>query len=499
MTFPAKKNTMPIRFEEMENAGKAMSKCKWILLLILLLVVYLLAGAVFPFIRYQDMPDGSRVLNSLEKQMEEYGQGDRAILLETAQEAWEYRIRLLQDAQESIILSTFDMRPGESTSDIAALLLQRAQAGVKVRILVDGFSAQSHMEGKEIFYALSSHPNIEIRMYNPVNLFLPWKSQGRLHDKYLIVDEKAYILGGRNTFDYFIGDYPSDSKSYDREVLIYAGDAESLQETASSLVLIREYFEEIWQSDVCKLFHDREALADKKEVKRQRQLLQERYDMLTAVYPQYFEAFDGFEAGWPVEGIGLLANPTGIYGKEPVVFAGLTALMAEAQNRVVLHSPYAVLNDDMVERLQEVTAAVPDASLMINSVANGDNVFASSDYLYRQKKVLDTGMRLYEYEGGISYHGKSLLIDGDISVIGSYNLDLRSTYMDTELMLVLKSPQLNHELEEYMKSYEEDSRLVLAVDTYEVPEGVTPQEMSLPKKVMYKILGCLMTPFRCLI
>lgn len=221
--------------------------------------------------------------------------------------------------------------------------------------------------------------------------------------------------------------------------------------------------------------------------------------MLTAGYPQYFEAFDGFETGWPVEGIGLLANPTGIYGKKPVVFAGLTALMAEAQNRVVLHSPYAVLNDDMVERLQEVTAAVPDASLMINSVANGDNVFASSDYLYRQKKVLDTGMRLYEYEGGISYHGKSLLIDGDISVIGSYNLDLRSTYMDTELMLVLKSPQLNHELEEYMKSYEEDSRLVLAVDTYEVPEGVTPQEMSLPKKVMYKILGCLMTPFRCLI
>lgn len=476
-----------------------MSKWKWLLLLALLFVFYLLAGAVLPFIRYQDMPDGNQVLNKLEKQMEEYGQEDRAILLETAQEAWEYRIRLLQDAQESIILSTFDMRPGESTSDIAALLLQRAQAGVKVRILVDGFSAQSHMEGKEIFYALSSHPNIEIRLYNPVNLLLPWKSQGRLHDKYLIVDEKAYILGGRNTFDYFIGDYPSDSKSYDREVLIYAGHAEGSQETKSSLLLIRQYFEAIWQADCCKPFHDREELAEQKEVKRQRQLLQDRYDMLTAGYPQYFEAFDALAAGWPVEGIGLLANPTGIYGKEPVVFAGLTALMAEAQERVVLHSPYAVLNEDMVKRLQEVTEAVPDTTLMINSVANGDNVFASSDYLYRQQKVLDTGVKLYEYEGGISYHGKSLLIDGDISVIGSYNLDLRSTYMDTELMLVLKSPQLNRELSGHMKSYEEDSRRVLDRDTYEVPEGVTPQEMPLPKKIIYKILGCLMTPFRCLI
>ena len=45
-----------------------------------------------------------------------------------------------------------------------------------------------------------------------------------MHDKYVIVDELAYILGGRNTFDYFIGDYPNKNMSYDREVLIYNTD-----------------------------------------------------------------------------------------------------------------------------------------------------------------------------------------------------------------------------------------------------------------------------------
>ena len=73
---------------------------------------------------------------------------------------------------------------------------------------------------QELFYALSSHPNVEIRIYNPLNLLTPWKLMGRMHDKYVIVDEKAYLLGGRNTFDYFIGNYTDENVSYDREVLV---------------------------------------------------------------------------------------------------------------------------------------------------------------------------------------------------------------------------------------------------------------------------------------
>lgn len=62
------------------------------------------------------------------------------------------------------------------------------------------------MRGDPYFEALAGMENVEIKIYNPVNLLTPWKLMGRLHDKYLIVDRTAYIMGGRNTYDYFLGE-----------------------------------------------------------------------------------------------------------------------------------------------------------------------------------------------------------------------------------------------------------------------------------------------------
>ena len=56
-------------------------------------------------------------------------------------------------------------------------------------------------------YGLSSHENVEIKLYNKANPLKPWKMMGRMHDKYLIADGKRYILGGRNTYNYFLGDF----------------------------------------------------------------------------------------------------------------------------------------------------------------------------------------------------------------------------------------------------------------------------------------------------
>ena len=60
------------------------------------------------------------------------------------------------------------------------------------------------MEGNPYFYGLSSHENVEIKLYNKANPLKPWKMMGRMHDKYLIADGKNYILGGRNTYNYFL-------------------------------------------------------------------------------------------------------------------------------------------------------------------------------------------------------------------------------------------------------------------------------------------------------
>ena len=441
--------------------------------LLLFILAYLIMGAVAPFFAYPKI-DGNTAGGFGSKSFRMNGTGpERTALLETNMSAWEERMRLLSQAEDRIILSTFDMREGESTRDILAVLQEKADAGVKIRILVDGVSGAVRMEGRELFYALSSHPNVEIRIYNPINPLTPWKLMGRMHDKYVIVDETAYLLGGRNTFDYFIGNYTEEHVSYDRELLIYNTEPGNPD---TSLKELEAYFESVWSLDVC------------------------RQEALVAANPALFDgSWDYAEHTWEAGKISLLSNPTHIYGKEPEVFYALTELMSQAKERVILQTPYIVCNDWMLERLSALGKTVPDIRILLNSVDNGDNFVASSDYLRHKDEVVDTGIPLWEYDGGISNHGKSVLIDGDLTIVGSYNLDLRSTYVDTELMLVVECEELNQELEGHLFAFQEDSRRILDADTYEVPEGFPVQTTPFWKRFARAVFGLVVQPFRCLI
>ncbi len=179
-----------------------------VLSLFFLILMYLVIGATAPFYHYKPISQETQDTVSAENFYQEGDSRDRAMILETNQSAWDERMRLMNLARERIILSTFDFRDGESPRDLMAVMLHKADQGVSIKILVDGFSGLVRMEPSKLFYALSSHPNIEIKIYNKMNPLLPWKTQGRMHDKYVIVDDYGYILGGRNTFDYFIGSIP---------------------------------------------------------------------------------------------------------------------------------------------------------------------------------------------------------------------------------------------------------------------------------------------------
>ena len=75
----------------------------------------------------------------------------------------------------------------------------------------------------------------------------------------------------------------------------------------------------------------------------------------------------------------------------------------------------------------------------------------------------------------------------DLSVIGSFNMDMRSAYLDTELMLVIRSKDINKQLEESMVEYERVSRQVLEDGTYRDPYHVEPIELT--KKRQRKYFG----------
>ena len=124
---------------------------------------------------------------------------------------------------------------------------------------------------------------------------------------------------------------------------------------------------------------------------------------------------------------------------------------------------------------------------------------ASSDYLYRKGEIVETGIPIYEYDGGLSNHGKSMVIDDDLAVIGSYNMDLRSTYVDTELMLAVHSEAIAGELSGYMEDMEADSRRVIGKTEYETPKHLTVEPVPWWKMAAMRVVGLLMQGVRGLV
>lgn len=411
--------------------------------------------------------------------------GERACIISDNGEALKERIRLISQAKDRIILSTFEFHADESGKKLLAALLSAAKRGVEVSVLADGFPSLVSMEGNPYFYALSSFPGIQIRVYNPVKPWKPWMLMARMHDKYLIVDETAYILGGRNSFDYFLGDQPG-YKNYDWDVLVYC--EKRAEDHAGSMEQLLDYFDSVWDLPVCEAFHDKESYQKRGKVQEAKKELETLYEELRQEHKDWFADCDYEEMTRPVNHIELLSNPVDASIKEPVVFYEMTELMKQAEEEVVFHTPYIICDNWMLQQLQDVCGGKAQVWMMTNSVANNGNPFGAMDYQKNKEAILETGVSILEYDGGISYHGKCFTVDNRLSGIGSFNWDMRSAYLDTELMLVIDSKELNQDLRTAMAEYEADSLMVVDADRFEAPEGIAAQEISGKKQRLMNLI-----------
>ncbi len=92
-----------------------------------------------------------------------------------------------------------------------------------------------------------------------------------------------------------------------------------------------------------------------------------------------------------------------------------------------------------------------------------------------------------------------MLIDDRLSLVGSFNFDMRSAYLDTELMLLIDSPELNRHLRSMAQEDMEQSRHVFP-DGQEVPGAAfQPREMPWSKQALYGLIRLLSLPFRPLL
>ena len=377
---------------------------------VILLVVLIAAIVACALISYHKQPE----LTAGEiKQLDEQGiwkertSAERARIIEDNDEALKERIRMISNAKSEIILSTFDFRSDDSGKLMLGALIDAADRGVSVNVIVGGVSGFTKMKGNPDFNALASSDNVNVKIYNKVNPFKPWQSMGRLHDKYVIADRTNYILGGRNTFNYFLGAYPGH-KNYDRDVLVYC---ESPDET-SSVNDVLAYYESVWNYKESKAFLKNNKCAGNKKVKAARKELLDNYDIYYADNKDYLTDTDYTDETVEVSNIALLSNPIECGAKKPVVWYQLTKLMEQADTQVKIHTPYIICNEYMYDGLKKVCDSVENVSLMTNSVGNNGNPFGSADYYAHKDKVLGTGLEL----GRRSVRGKRQVHQRDAAV-----------------------------------------------------------------------------------
>lgn len=420
---------------------------------------------------------------------------DRVRLISDNQEALEERIRLITGAKERVIYASFDFRADNSGQDVLALLLDASERGVQVQLVVDGLMVYTQLGNQPLFQALAAQPNVEVRRYNPPSLLRPLEFHGRMHDKYVIVDDTAYLLGGRNTYDYFLGDYPTEHPSRDLELLVYNT---AQDETQGSMAQVLEYFYSVWELECTEPWFQDAALLERQEVQEAAAQLEERFQWLENQYPEAFLPEDYQAVTVEAGAIHLISNPIQPQVKQPQVLYAMTQLLSSAETEVLLQSPYVVCDQAMYDALEQIAGGTASVTLLVNNVVTGENIMASSDYLRGKGEILDIVPALYEY-AVISNHTKCAVVDDDLAIVGSFNWDMRSAYLDTELMLVVESPELNRQLRAYTEELLAESRLCLSETEYDTPEGVTPPVLSAGKGIVLGLLQIVTVPIRYLL
>ena len=460
--------------------------------------------------------------------------GERIRCIDDNEEALLWRLRMIGAAKKSIVLATFDLRADESGTDLLAALNHAAEKGVEIKLLIDGIYQQLFLNGSKEFQALAARENVEVGVYNPVSPVGIFKLNYRMHDKYVIVDDKMYLLGGRNSNDIFLGDYTSDI-NVDRDILVCDttnGKGESLQE-------LEAYFQQIWNEDCVKIKGGRkknsseisvsEEAADDSEgtesnlknpdivngksnaeneitdetqerlskYEKQYQSLEMRYASLKEKYTDIEDYSSWQEDTIPANKITLVNNGTHAGPKTPLVLQTIRYLAQNADN-VTIQTPYVICNGYMYDTLNEI-ASHARLKIILNAVEKGSNPWGCTDYLNQKKKILNTGADVYELMNEVPVHTKAVLLDDRLSVVGSYNLDMRSTYLDTELMLVIDSKELNQQIQSTESTYIEKSKEVLSNGQETEGGQYETKVLNWQKKLFYGVLRIIIRPLRQLL
>lgn len=414
---------------------------------------------------------------------------DRVALIESGSDGILTRLNMIDNAQKTIDMSYYTITGGRSVDLILASLFDAADRGVEVRIIFDGIFHGLGGEFKDIKYAFAKYPNISFKLYEPLNIFKPRTWHDRLHDKLIIVDNNLALIGGRNIGDKYFDQASLDQQySKDRDVLVYNP---NYNIEPSSLNRINEYFNEVFNYQNSESYGQKLSKRKIKKGKVARESLKKALSVFKKDYPYALVFVDWKDKSLATAGVEFIYNPIGRGNQEPWVLKRLLSLANNAKESILIQSPYVILSKDMEEKFKDYDLNTDIMRILTNSMASSPNPIAFAGYYNSRQYLVDHNISIYEYQGLSSLHGKTYIYDGKISAVGSFNFDARSTYINSEIMVLISSEEFAKNLTSHLEKDIEDS-LKLNFDlSYKENINLKPAKVSWVKNFLIKILSKL--------
>lgn len=380
------------------------------------------------------------------------------------------RLYLIDQARSGIDLQTY-IYAGDTTGQlISAHLLQAADRGVRVRILVDDIG--SGLSDVKVT-SLDWHPNIEVRLFNPLKLrtFRLLSKVGefgrinhRMHNKLLVADGVAMITGGRNIGDEYFALSPMDFQDID-----IIGLGPIARDAGGS-------FDLFWNHDLAQPVSKILRRSDDKALAKLRRELTSvrrqaaRGPLMEAVADSNFiRALQENRLAWyqgPAEWLfdpPAKADTHSELTGEPFLTRSLARHTAALEHELLVMSAYFIPGEQGNNAFQRLREQGVSVSILTNSLASTDVLAVHSGYARYRKPLLESGVELWELrplaaqhervntfvgDSLASLHAKKLIFDRQSVFIGSLNLDPRSVNLNTEAGVLVEHTALA----EYMHS-----------------------------------------------
>lgn len=390
------------------------------------------------------------------------------------------RAWLTENAEKTIDIQYFIF----STDNIGLIacdyLIRAADRGVKVRVLVDDIMVEAD---EADILTFNSHENISVKIYNPgvnlgKNIFqkigkfaTDFKSANqRMHNKTFIVDNKVVITGGRNIANEYF-DYDHEFNFRDRDILLIGKESKN----------VKSSFETFWNSELSK---DITTVIPEDPNKVYKE---DRFDKLHeyACNPENFwpqvrnrienlpETFNTIKNSndfvW-LENIRFISDLPGKNNEAYSLSGGgisttaLVDLVKKAKSSITIQTPYLITSEASQTLFKDAVNRGVNIRILTNSLASTDNVEAFSSYQSDRETLLKTGIKIFEFKPDaeerkrimtgelqkeldytpiFGLHAKSMVIDGEITVVGTFNLDPRSANLNTECIVIVESKKIS--------------------------------------------------------